>query len=1205
MKEQKRVEIIKQNIYAGNGGIYMDKGNAEMPPQGQKPAENPGGKSPQELEKEATERRIMQRAKKAEERAKRKQERKKRDEKSKKSDKETEKLSEEELRKEWYKVFTEEDLTSQDTRSTIEIAITMGLSPQTVTSKGIIEQKAEDVVKNALLKNTEKGTEDRLEKAETVLKQLAQQQAKEKAGEEAKKYEPLSEDQKDAIIAAHEVKGKGVFEYTQKEITEKARILRKAHFTPEQTRTLIEVGIAGEIISPDPSITGPLETQLDILNNSLRALPNEDVVSREEAMNKAIDRITSMPGVNEVQRNSLLNKISEKQAELQQQGSEARRQRGQGRQREESHEFVRREGDLDINVSEFSAESETARIAGEVKEAVERGQADNNFLKDNIEKLYEIQQGLDAREATSPRGEAAGIAEALKQTLELRGMLQAAKNLINGRESEENMRSGASNTLYGEKRLTTEEKEGLIDLILKGYEREVDEHFNKLFYMADTRSGDDWREAQGTVGQLEVDDFTRALTQYASGRMTFRGRFLTKKQTDMLDKVGRRLSQEVKLRQNLHDITYYVNKNFGIEDIAKVVRTFSIEDANMAYGIKGVAEVGHFFEQAMFEVMLRHGGYLPSEAMMNKNNGDPGEVEQLVRKQIQEATKLGSLDWNWEKDHWEIDRAVSVARGMGIVTGRMLEIVAISGIPPESHGGALVSWWANNIIKKIAFFRQVARYDIGQESNRFMAYKLEDTSRFWHTKELSEISALNAPEILNKWVNESSQDRWIDVLNPGQVGSLFYQTGWRYGEDKVNHAGAVVHLLGDNPFNPIIGAGMWVERERRNLKSTEKISPSERLALRNQFGVDLGENATRGQRAELLISRNLDLAAKITPLKLFHNMIGLKQQVLRKYYSRSISEPEGEDGRITITSEILRDDLDTLAVIQEKIIKKRADLYKKFLEEKKDNPGLKPPDLYNVETDLDEEINRLVRENKIDADKGKRVLDFAGHIRNEFSTVPAGGLSQKDKLINNLRDKGWKIPFVFGTDDLPYDLYNFTATGSNSLERRWGDINSVAQAASLFETLIRDIPDIPDQDTLIGKMKEVYKAMAGHDEGRAREFMVRFAEGIIKFYKKDIIKRLPAGFGMFDGLINGEASYAQIAYGRKQMAWDELDVRRFVYEVQFHGLIKKGDLEELRKKTGAENWIMGLAIARSAIPLGLLGFLYYMFTAEMEGLVKA
>ncbi|HSX40718.1 MAG TPA: hypothetical protein VLF68_03830, partial [Candidatus Saccharimonadales bacterium] len=145
-------------------------------------------------------------------------------------DSDTQELIAKALRERWYSVFTPDELKDPDTRSTIETAIEMGLTPSTITSKGQEKRVALGVVGNALLSDSE-----RIEKAEELL------------------GFSLSESQKKALLKAHyegrgeagkNAKTAGVYNYTKEQLARKVKILEEGRFSKDQRRLLIEAGIA-------------------------------------------------------------------------------------------------------------------------------------------------------------------------------------------------------------------------------------------------------------------------------------------------------------------------------------------------------------------------------------------------------------------------------------------------------------------------------------------------------------------------------------------------------------------------------------------------------------------------------------------------------------------------------------------------------------------------------------------------------------------------------------------------------------------------------------------------------------------------------------------------------------------------------------------------------------------------------------------------
>ncbi|MBI2028668.1 MAG: hypothetical protein HYT07_03590 [Candidatus Levybacteria bacterium] len=177
------------------------------------------------------------------------------------------KIDNEELRKEWHKVFTPEELKNPDTRSTIELAIKLGYSPESITSKGPLEFKAKDVIANALLDD-----QQRIEKAEELLGRS------------------LSIKQRELLLKAHyaskgktgkDGRGAGVFNLERKQLAEEARILSNEEgFTDKERRILIEAGLAATLIPniyTDPTLQLIAEQYINEVNRINATNPSEHV----------------------------------------------------------------------------------------------------------------------------------------------------------------------------------------------------------------------------------------------------------------------------------------------------------------------------------------------------------------------------------------------------------------------------------------------------------------------------------------------------------------------------------------------------------------------------------------------------------------------------------------------------------------------------------------------------------------------------------------------------------------------------------------------------------------------------------------------------------------------------------------------------------------------------------------------------------------
>lgn len=890
--------------------------------------------------------------------------------------------------------------------------------------------------------------------------------------------------------------------------------------------------------------------------------------------------------------------------------------------------------DTDVNLinPDTFTKKDIKDIAQEVIDAIEDGKtATSPFFQEIEDKIGKIFQD------NNPREHEPEIKLLLNEAKDLRVALAKIRQDLTAKRNTES--EASLSTLYGEIRPDAADERAIVNnaiiaVLQRGTsegdaaEKVLEGMFNKLFIRATVNSNKVWRDALGAPGQIEFDLFLMALGNAAAEKTHPLERKLFEKEINALHQKAKELQAEAEFREFFHDLTFYINRNTTTEEMHGAVKRFPGEYIDKAYQMRGVTQVDHFFEQAMFQVMTKNGWYLPYEAMIN-SSGKLGEVEELVYKMIDNAAKNGGILAGMEV--WEIDRAVSLARGLRIAMGRALEVVAQGGISVDTP---LVSWWANPIIKKLAFYKQIARYNIGFERNRILGFNTAEEGSFaWQTNELEKVTTNN---VIKRTIQDLEDEIEFDKTNPMRCGGVKTQTGWRFGKDKVFGAGVISKLLNGYDYNPIIGAGMWIEKERRNLipvQWKEKIADKEETIaeLKRTFtGEDdtIDTLDTQGALAEFLIRKNLELATEVTPLKLFYNDIKVRHAVLRSFdtkeksqefgYSEQQVKDHGEDKiQIIGTSpndpekdtddpnygRDLGNDLSMLAVAQEKLLAEREQAYKDWVQNGKKSG--ERPDLYTQHIGLEAAIRAVCEDSKYPErgqQRAERVVALAKLIQGKAKPRIPG-------IVEMLRDKGWKVPFIFGEDDIPHDLYHWAATGGSSIERRWGDMESVDKAAGKMEEFIEHMTMFRSQDDIIKELYDIYQTLRGHDEGVAAELITRWGEGVIKFYKKDWISRLPLGFGAWagfaGGLAGGKSSYAQVVYGTEQMAWDEIDIDQFIKKLLASGSlgedkVAKDNMKRLRKQTGAAWWnIFMISIPRTATGLGILGFIYYMLTKAM------
>ncbi len=947
-----------------------------------------------------------------------------------------------------------------------------------------------------------------------------------------------------------------------------------------------------------------LKAKMEGMNAALDVIEDEDVENQLDQLIEARKAIGELRGIPDDEKIEAFNRIGARVRELR----EARRNAPRRPRRDfpADRVFINEASVRVIDRGAAYASPEVQRIADEVAEALRDNRVNNTFLNQRIRLVADIV----SRERTPEEAREAG---------RLRHYLEEIKNVLYGKTRGQ-YQAETGGGMYGEYKLTEDDKIRIIELAAEAAPgssslADLEKEFNGLFVRVDVNSDAEWRDALGPGGEIEINMFILTLQNAAESRELPSGEALTEGAKDNIRRVVRRFEMEKNLREYLHSVSYAVNSNLGIPDLARFMKGFRAGGADVAFSIKGVSTATRLYEQAMYQVMAENGGYLSYADMVNTVEGQYGKVEDLVRKQM--LTYYGK---NNIQD-WEIGRAIALARGMGIMRGRWFEIAASGGMPKNVP---LTSWWANPIIKRIAFHRQLMRFEVGKERLTMLAYPLEKRGKVWSVDEQRRLGEAGYKALFDILIKEGDKDLFLQILNPMRIGSLETQTGWRYSEDQVNLSSAVAHLLEDDLYNPLIGIGLWIEKQRGNLQhnvADDPISPEDHEKLVRRFGAEVAHFHSKGEMAEFLIVKNLRLAAKIAPLKLFNDLTSLRRDVLLRYYGPEVNTPEGVEGAILIKEgSNLRKDLSALAIVQEKLVVKRADVYKEFLEKKeqfeqrlrvgevreeeRERLVGRPPDLYQEYTDLERMIEDEFLEGGLEGGEAQkdRVLLLVRHIREEFSPAEGdGGHSRMHELVENLKEKGWKVPFIFGgTTDIPFHMFQYIKTGADSFHRRAIDWEAVDAAGSATEEYLMSISKVTKKEDLIQGLEKVYHALRGHDEGIAREHVAHLVEATALWFKKDWKARLPLGFGTIFNLVTGESSLAQVFGGREKMAWDEVELDGFLKLVHGAEIVDEHQLDELRNHVGAEGHHIAWGVGRTVVQFLIIAYILYMLKKQIE-----
>lgn len=678
--------------------------------------------------------------------------------------------------------------------------------------------------------------------------------------------------------------------------------------------------------------------------------------------------------------------------------------------------------------------------------------------------------------------------------------------------------------VYGQRELTEDEKE----IIRIEREEQIEPIFNRMFAAADARPKEQFREAFGTTGGLEFQEFVQTLTlarddpRYAAYR-------------EEINKKINKYTSEKEAREILHNANYAVLAGITTDKLSEFVGGFRSELADLMFSKKGVVSAMHFYEQALLRIREENNGFIPYiEVVGDPETGKPSRAEALTRE---------LLSKHMEIEKWEEDRAIAIARGMSIVLGRAIEIAATSKIPPNNP---ILSLYAQDIIKELAPFRHtVGKFHLGEEAGLVLGYLLNVKKKTWTYGELEELAREGHKKIVET-VNgltgsggfglvDEKEERYLSVLNPFKVGGLFTRTTWRLSTRSADEKNPVPSLVGDfdEEQQKWMGTGIIIEKNRGTLTNPEK-SPEEK------------------EKAREKIRFALEKTARILPTRLLYNIEELQKSVLKEM---GVSSIEG-----------LEDELNELTLLQEKAVTTKTDSLD-----------------FNLIKDSDQRI---------------RIERLVGLIREKF--VAGGERSPMNNFINNLEHKDWRIPYNFGLEDVPYAEYQFGKIGGTGIARIWRDNASAKKAAEGLFHLIEGMPLFKDQPSIVKVIAEIHNGIAGYDKTVARNITTKFAEGVIKFYGKDWFSRLPLGLGTVISTVTGRASFAQAAFGRGAMAWDEVEVNEFTRLLRDSHLISHEEQLKLQERAGGGKKELAYGITRTLVPLLTAALIYYILSRALK-----
>lgn len=850
--------------------------------------------------------------------------------------------------------------------------------------------------------------------------------------------------------------------------------------------------------------------------------------------------------------------------------------------------------------------------------------------KDKAEELRKIIKNIQQLDRTPTEPEDAqtkkdrdNIFKADKETVmgRLNNLSEMVKKYVRVLEHKEYEENYGREGMFGERKLSLVEKEMIRNAKNMG---DIENLFNRIFDRVDRKQNYEFnsQEAFGQGGTYEFDEFIRVLN-YEIGKQNRESNGTRVKE---LEAIVFQATSERKAREIIHNAYYAVIGGQDTEAMKNFIAQFVSGYADLAFRKAGVTAAMHNYEQALLMVREMNNGYLASSAVIgNLGENGAGEVNDLAEELLKTANEKGEiLDKDGKPQHlepWEINRALSFARGMSVINGRSIEIAATSILPGTELGpSAFTDLFAQKIIGELYPFRHSGlKFQMPKEAKaiRVLAYLMDRGKTPWTPKEIQDFDKMELWEqikVLNDLMPEG-QERFFSVLNPLEIGGVHSNTGWRVaGDPHYPGESAVKEMLKNPNERGWIGTGTIIERERGKLGKLKSRDKDER---------------DEGKAAREKIKQALEKTARVSPLRLLLSVREFKKKVLLDLFKRDdyFSDEEKKIIQANINKAIREREVIQVEKVKEqkpeegegialKIEKEMETVQKDLTDDAK--ASIKFAEIMKSSR-LSQDMKELVRLQELAIAQKDESLVFNQSklgriIHDQFSEQKTNAAGEKSEsfleaYLRKLEHKRWKFPFITGTDDLPYHKYSFESTGERSFARRWGDMADGAKAGAALMKFIEGIDVFTEPGQIVEAMHAIYTPMKEYSLEAANRFMEELAEGVMKFYGKSWVHRLPLGIGTAISTVTNlpwvsteanRASYAQIAYGSMKMAWDELDLNEFTRKLRDKGLIQESGQQKIQRKAGGGKETIAGSYLRTILPLIALAMAYYIATHAIK-----
>lgn len=698
--------------------------------------------------------------------------------------------------------------------------------------------------------------------------------------------------------------------------------------------------------------------------------------------------------------------------------------------------------------------------------------------------------------------------------------------------------------------------------------------FNNMFQYSDTGLREEFGHAMGTAGGYSKEKFFQALQEMKSEleeEYVHSHSHEVEAQIEVVRRFIERFDQEYKMRELLHNAFYIAEGEGEFKDFAGYCKQFASEFGDLAFLNSPEVEAAlRIRESVLYAFRRENNGRIPPELVTYNPARLGSEWEDRTERILGQMNEQGLFSETGEGRiaEWRIKRAISLSRGLGMVLLRFPSIVAEAGLdaPPSFNQAAQSSAW-EKLVWGLNPMLVPQKYGQGFGMRGFLyAAKTRTKKGILHPWSQDELRNALAQEAVSIMCTMGDDESLINMRNMFNSGGPFNHTGWRpYVAALEEDRGALRDSLARNPglamnmlFNRYEHKGGYNEARYNFWKLHEHDMTAEQRL-----------KAWEGELKRLKRLRGGDADYKARERQMWRNAAGRVPQVIFRVisdpYNRILNHNDAENLRRSLCTAmgISPTDKEAWTQVEEDLVLAKEGLMRRRQKAKETRAPL---------TEAEDQL--LPEDFALITDGTRRARAIA--FRDAFVSY----YTYNNALLDRLVEKADNDEFAFEVtaEDIPWSEFVLGQTGPRGFfTRKINDALTCSDAGDQLQTLIKHMAQYHGPEQIVEQLQKIYDAIEIYSKEGAQKAIATIAIGIIRFYEKDGLMKIPL-LGEFMGPINAinhrGASFAQTMYGGRAMAWDSDDI--YAFTEMLRGTLSDASgfdlIQEVRKETGGTLW---------------------------------